>query len=421
MRTYVHLLDQCSQNWFSVASLYENTLTEVKRKSPEIVEAFARSDNAGCYHCALLLLSIHGISQRTGIVTSRYDFSESNSGKDICDRHISPMKSHIRQYVNAGHDVENASDMKRALDSYSGVRGCRASVVKVNTSAQQIHSHNWTGVQMFSNFQFSEGGIRMWKAYNIGQGKFVHYQKLTKKGGSQGDTGLVVIEPFTSPRMSVGCLQTVKSNKAKNSNDDDTNETCEFSCPQAGCIKLFKTSTAMQKHIDVGRHCFRPQKDSAYDTIKRKWAYACTSIRPSYVSSEESPRDLSVTDYPSVELGWGLKKSRRATRFSQQVKGYLMKLFLDGEQTGNKCDPAVVALNLKSVRAADGSKLFSSSDWLSAQQVASYFSRLAVIARSGRLRWNNKESVQEEDTVDALVERGQWESVRDQVLKNVDL
>ena len=78
----------------------------------------------------------------------------------------------------------------------------------------------------------------MWKAYNIGQGKFVHYQKLTKKGGSQGDTGLVVIEPFTSPRMSVGCLQTVKSNKAKNSNDDDTNETCEFSCPQAGCINF---------------------------------------------------------------------------------------------------------------------------------------------------------------------------------------
>ena len=39
----------------------------------------------------------------------------------------------------------------------------------------------------------------------------------------------------------------------------------------------------------------------------------------------------------------------------------------------------------------------------------------------GKLRWNTRESVQEEDTVDALVERGQWESVRDQVLKNVDL
>jgi len=43
-------------------------------------------------------------------------------------------------------------------------------------------------------------------------------------------------------------------------------------------MKLFKTGTAIQKHIDVGKHCFRPQKDSAYDAIKRKWAYACTSF-----------------------------------------------------------------------------------------------------------------------------------------------
>ena len=49
------------------------------------------------------------------------------------------------------------------------------------------------------------------------------------------------------------------------------------------------------------------------------------------MSSEEFPRDLNAKDYPSVELGWGLKKNRRATRFSEQVKGYLMKLFLEGE------------------------------------------------------------------------------------------
>jgi len=62
--------------------------------------------------------------------------------------------------------------------------------------------------------------------------------------------------------MSAGCQQTVKRSKAKSSNDDDTSETCEFSCPQAGCIMLFKTSTAMQKHIEVGGHCFCPQKNS---------------------------------------------------------------------------------------------------------------------------------------------------------------
>ena len=95
-----------------------------------------------------------------------------------------------------------------------------------------------------------------------------------------------------------------------------------------------------------------------------------------------------------------------------------MKLFLEGEDTGNKCDPAVVASNLKSIRADDGTKLFPATDWLSAQQVASYFSRIAAIARSGKL--NTKERVTE-DIEDALVERGQRESLRDHVYQNVDL
>lgn len=391
---------------------------EIKRKSPEIVEVFARSDNAGCYHCALLLLSIPGIGQRTGIATSRYDFSESNSGKDICDRHISPMKSHIRQYVNAGHDVENAKDMKKALDSYSGVRGCRASVVKVDTSAQDLHNHNWNGVQMFSNFKFCKEGIRMWKAYNIGEGKFARYDKLMKRGSSQGSTRLEVIEPFTSPRASVGFLN---QNSKATSCDGKSQEPCEFSCPQAGCIKMFNTSTAMQKHQDFGRHIFGLQKDSTQDTIKRKWAAACTSIRPSYLSSKDFLQELSQEDYSLAEPGWALKKSKKNVRFSENVKGHLLKLFLEGEETGSKCDPVVVSKNLKSLRGDDGAKLFTPTDWLSTQQVASYFSRLTAVARSGKLAFNKTNLLEEEDMMDAFVERGERQSIRDKVFQNVDL
>jgi len=61
IKNIVHRLDHCTQNWFDVASIYENMLMEIKRKSPEVVEAVASSNNAGCYHSAL------GISQRTGV------------------------------------------------------------------------------------------------------------------------------------------------------------------------------------------------------------------------------------------------------------------------------------------------------------------------------------------------------------------
>ena len=82
-------------------------VNEAKSKTPEIVEAYDR------YNCALLMLSMYDINLRTRITVKSYDLSESNNGKDICDRHISPMKSHIRQFVNEGHEVEADTDMKK--------------------------------------------------------------------------------------------------------------------------------------------------------------------------------------------------------------------------------------------------------------------------------------------------------------------
>ena len=102
-------------------SLIEADLCKIKIELPRVTELFLRSDNAGCYHNASLLLSLPALSKNKGIQIRRYDFSEAQAGKDICDRKIAPMKSHI-QYINEGHNVENASEMREALDSYGGVR-----------------------------------------------------------------------------------------------------------------------------------------------------------------------------------------------------------------------------------------------------------------------------------------------------------
>ena len=47
----------------------------------------------------------------------------------------------------------------------------------------------------------------MWKAFNVGEGKFVRYDKLMKRGTGQGSTRLEVIEPFTSPRVDLLLVQ----------------------------------------------------------------------------------------------------------------------------------------------------------------------------------------------------------------------
>ncbi|CAC5400229.1 unnamed protein product [Mytilus coruscus] len=93
------------RNWFAVASALEHTLTTIKEQMPQIQEVFLRSDNAGCYHCGCLWLSLHGISERTGIRVTRYDFSEAQSGKSICDAKIAHMRLKMRMYVSSGRNI----------------------------------------------------------------------------------------------------------------------------------------------------------------------------------------------------------------------------------------------------------------------------------------------------------------------------
>ena len=102
--------------------MIEHVLAQLKKSRPSLNEAFLRSDNAGCYHCGPLMLAIPGISKRVGVTIRRYDFSDPQSGKDICDRRIATMKSHMRRYLNEGNDIKTASDMKMALDSFGGLR-----------------------------------------------------------------------------------------------------------------------------------------------------------------------------------------------------------------------------------------------------------------------------------------------------------
>ena len=89
--TFIHLFDDYNQNWFAVASILEHTLATLKGLKPHLAEAFLKSDNAGCYHTAFLLLSLPSLGERSGVRVARYDFSEPQAGKDICDRRIASI------------------------------------------------------------------------------------------------------------------------------------------------------------------------------------------------------------------------------------------------------------------------------------------------------------------------------------------
>ena len=384
---------------------YRRCLVKFKRSYPEISEAFLRSDNAGCYHCAPLMLSIPGISKRTGIEIRRYDFSDAQSGKYIWDRRIACAKSHIRRFLNEGNNINTASDMKKALDSYGGVKGCRASVVSIDRTKQQIAKHKWTGITLFNNFEFLKSGIKVRKAYKIGKGKLIKKADIKQMACTQGATGLISQEAFTIPENDKGLLKktTVKQCQEKRDKDDvQTQHTSKgFNCPDVSCVKVFVSNGALERHLDVGKHLYRLQTESAYDVVKQKWASKCTTVGIHTETNKHSTGELKeetgeADQSPvAVKMGWALKKSTGKVRFSKPIKDLLLRTFIDGEKSGIKADPKEVAARIRCTRNGK-KKVFDRSEWLSVQQVKSYFSRLSVLQRKGILIDDNEEEQNEE-------------------------
>ncbi|PFX12689.1 hypothetical protein AWC38_SpisGene23309 [Stylophora pistillata] len=172
-----YLPQRCIQDWFSVASIVEHILVTIKQEHPSVEMAYLKSDNAGCYHNASLILSLKSIGEGAGITMQRYDFSDPQSGKDVCDRKIAPMKGHIQRWVNEKHDIVTAVDMKEALESYGGVRGCRITVAEVDV-AKAAKPEEWKGISALFNFEFLSSGIRAWKAYGVGEGQMFPYDEV---------------------------------------------------------------------------------------------------------------------------------------------------------------------------------------------------------------------------------------------------
>ncbi|KAL9977215.1 hypothetical protein ACROYT_G014594 [Oculina patagonica] len=137
----------------------EDLLHKVKQEYPLVTKAYLRSNNARCYHNGPLLLSLREVGERTGVRPVRYDFSEPQAGKDICDRKTAAIKAHMKRWVNERHNIVTAEDMKTALESHGGIKGCRATVVDVDTTREKNQDSKISGISVLNNFQYEECDI----------------------------------------------------------------------------------------------------------------------------------------------------------------------------------------------------------------------------------------------------------------------
>ena len=241
---YAHMFDSCTQDWFAVASIIEHLLSFIKKERPSLERVFLRSDEAGCYHNHQLIAAVKGIGERHGVKVERYDFSEPQQGKDMCDRILCPMKATIKRYCNEGHDIQTASDMREALCERP-VKGTTAAVGYVDQSRKKIVVRKIPGFSSFHNYQFVENGIRVNKAFGVGKGKLIPYENINTE--PQGPTSLVIKndEGFIQPSAGRELGKQIQSNELPEIDNDAVQYECygaDFSVAPLGGTRLQRYS-----------------------------------------------------------------------------------------------------------------------------------------------------------------------------------
>ena len=109
------------------------------------------------------------------------------------DRQAATIKGHVAVYVNEGHDIENAAQMKEAIESNSGIPGVIVKYASMPDSSRDKAMIKWDGISTLNNFQFEPNGIRVWRAYKVGSGKLEPWSSLRHDASSFVE--LKILEP----------------------------------------------------------------------------------------------------------------------------------------------------------------------------------------------------------------------------------
>ena len=284
--SYAHLFNNCRQDWYAVLSVLEDLLSVVKARNSVISKAYIRSDEAGCYHNSQLIASLRQLGERHSIQIVRYDHSEPQFGKDVCDRILCPMKAAIRRFCNEGHDITSAEDMHKALKERP-VGGTTTAVCAIQDQNLSLQINKIPNYSSYHSFEFTATGLRVWKAYNVGAGKLIKWNTIVIE--PQGATVMKVDVPFfpVTPRE-------IKQKDKVTDHDEDVGK---YECPDPQCKEEFENRRDLDLHLALIGH--RVAKESLYDSIRRDWVQRFQTLSLTAQSKPLSFENPGITN-PSI-------------------------------------------------------------------------------------------------------------------------
>jgi hypothetical protein len=358
--TFIHIFESTSQDVNAVIGIIDSVFLEIKSQYGS-KKIFYKADCAGCYKNKSLIPIMHFLAKKHDHILERIDFNEPNSGKDICDRKISPIRRIVQNYIDNGNNVTNASELKKAIDSNSSLRGVKAFVCKVNENCDFKNDFKFQNITNFHSFKYESDHLFAYRYYNIGTGKKIFYKDL-----------LCLKNDVLTNKLNKDLLTIEEESLNKEFYEyalKDSNMKI-FKCNKCSFITFCKNSLKEHSYI----HIDESELDDL-SKIKLEYSKLVGDFRSAQVSKsknlkEEFFSDLKLGNDLLTQKGFGLKFISRE-RFSQKLIKFLTDIFEKGEKTGN----------IRSAKSAhqemmEKGEFFNFDERKSEKQIKSFFSSL---------------------------------------------
>lgn len=158
----------------------------------------------------------------------------------------------------------------------------------------------------------------------------------------------------------------------------------------------FKRHSNLENHLLYGKCKRRREKFTLFDQAKILYSQKLsesTSVQPVMLSTSNDAQST-----PTLCQGWASRQTKKAVRFNENQRSYLDKKFNIGLASGIKVDPAQVARDLRHARNNNGDRRFIIDEFLTAQQIKSYFSRKAAKNKKSTKELNDNDVAAEDAT-----------------------
>uniref|UniRef100_A0A1I7U215 C2H2-type domain-containing protein n=2 Tax=Caenorhabditis tropicalis TaxID=1561998 RepID=A0A1I7U215_9PELO len=412
--SFVHVFD--SQDSSLVVLTLLHVLSQLKKVG--ITTVSLRSDNAGAYHCANTINSLHYLMEETGVKIDTYTFSEAQNGKSSSDRDASRVKRKAEEYVSNGNDITTSAQFFDSLKAGKMLNGM--SIHHGSVTVDLPGNAKWTGISNLNHFTVEKEGIRGRRYGGIGEGHLVTKDNLNPMNGTFEfeDAGYTAsaIESIESETKNVAAGKRTKfwyhheckSNKENptpgqessnciNEENDTAPETDDgenaklsdelgqlYSCPEVGCAAEFLTHYNLKKHLLRGKHKISPERFTLRDAAFKLFAKNIKEIQTSRTCSTitDALDELKESkEQDSLKPDWALPRKQTRKPFETKVKKFLVKCFEEG-LLKKRLDPKFVEKRMITEKNEDGSFKFSVDERKDFRQIAGFFSREAEKRRN---------------------------------------